>query len=48
MKKQVELGLNLSTGRTRKAMFFGRVDVVVPWSEMCRLLETALCQPTLC
>lgn len=34
MKKQRDLGLNLSTRRTRKAQFLYEMEVVVPWREL--------------
>ena len=33
MKKQAELGLNLNTRRTRKAVFLEEMELVVPWRE---------------
>lgn len=39
MKKQRDLGLNLSTRRTRKAQFLDEMEAVVPWSELVALIE---------
>lgn len=36
--KQQDLGLNLSTRRTRKAVFLDEMDRVVPWSELVALI----------
>jgi IS5 family transposase len=41
MKKQAELGLNLSTGRTRKAVFLDEMELVVPWCELIALITAA-------
>ena len=41
MKKQAELGLNLSTRRTRKAVFLDEMDLVVPWRELIALIAVA-------
>ena len=41
MKKQAELGLNLSTKRTRKAVFLDEMELVVPWRELVALIATA-------
>ncbi len=38
MKKQAELGLNLSTRRTRKAVFLDEMELVVPWRELIALI----------
>ena len=35
---QQELGLNLSTRRTRKAVFLDEMDLVVPWTELLSLI----------
>lgn len=39
MKKQRDLGLNLSTQRTRKAQFLDEMEVVVPWRELVALID---------
>ena len=39
--KQKDLGLNLSTRRTRKAEFLDEMELVVPWRELESLLLTA-------
>lgn len=36
--KQQDLGLNLSTRRTRKAVFLDEMDQVVPWSQLLALI----------
>ncbi len=36
--KQQDLGLNLSTRRTRKAVFLGEMNQVVPWGELVALI----------
>jgi IS5 family transposase len=41
MKKQAELGLNLSTRRTRKAVFLDEMELVVPWRELVALIAAA-------
>jgi len=41
MKKQAELGLNLSTRRTRKAVFLDEMELVVPWRELVALIAVA-------
>jgi len=41
MKKQAELGLNLSTRRTRKAVFLDEMELVVPWRELVALIAMA-------
>ena len=41
MKKQAELGLNLSMRRTRKAVFLEEMELVVPWRELVSLIATA-------
>jgi IS5 family transposase len=41
MEKQAELGLNLSTRRTRKAVFLDEMELVVPWRELVGLITTA-------
>src|SRR3546814_12143400 len=41
MKKQAELGLNLSTRRTRKAVFLDEMELVVPWRELIALIAAA-------
>ena len=41
MKKQAELGLNLSTRRTRKAVFLDEMELVVPWRELVALISAA-------
>ena len=41
MKKQSELGLNLSTRRTRKAVFLDEMELVVPWRELVALIAAA-------
>jgi len=41
MEKQAELGLNLSTRRTRKAVFLDEMELVVPWRELVGLIATA-------
>jgi len=41
MKKQAELGLKLSTRRTRKAVFLDEMELVVPWRELVSLIATA-------
>ena len=41
MKKQAELGLNLSTRRTRKAVFLDEMELVVPWRELVALIAEA-------
>jgi transposase, IS5 family len=38
MKKQADLGLNLSTRRTRKAVFLDEMNLVVPWTELLSLI----------
>ena len=39
--KQQDLGLNLSTRRTRKAEFLDEMELVVPWRELVALVTTA-------
>ena len=41
MKKQADLGLNLSTRRTRKAVFLDEMELVVPWRELIALIAAA-------
>ena len=41
MKKQAELGLKLSTRRTRKAIFLDEMERVVPWRELVGLIAAA-------
>jgi IS5 family transposase len=41
MKNQGELGLNLSTRRTRKAVFLDEMELVVPWRELVALIAVA-------
>src|SRR3546814_9097404 len=41
MKKQAELGLNLSTRRTHKAVFLDEMELVVPWRELIALIAAA-------
>jgi len=41
MKKQAELGLNLSTRRTRKAVLLDEMELVVPWRELVELIAAA-------
>ena len=41
MQKQAELGLNLSTWRTRKAVFLDEMELVVPWRELIALIAAA-------
>ena len=41
MKKHAELGLNLSTRRTRKAVFLDEMELVVPWREHVALIAAA-------
>jgi hypothetical protein len=41
MNKQAELGLNLSTRRTRKAVFLDEMELVVPWRELVGLIAAA-------
>ena len=36
--KQQDLGLNLSTRRTRKAVFLDEMELVVPWTELVALI----------
>ena len=36
--KQPDLGLNLNTRRTRKAVFLDEMNVVVPWTELIALI----------
>jgi IS5 family transposase len=36
--KQQDLGLNLSTRRTRKAVFLDEMNLVVPWAELLSLI----------
>ena len=36
---QQELGLNLSTRRTRKAVFLDEMNLVVPWTELLSLIS---------
>jgi IS5 family transposase len=40
-KKQAELRLNLSTRRTRKAVFLDEMELVVPWRELVALIAAA-------
>jgi IS5 family transposase len=42
MKKQADVGLNLSTRRTRKAVFLDEMELVVPWHELVGLIAVAL------
>lgn len=35
---QQELGLNLSTQRTRKAVFLDEMNLVVPWTKLLSLI----------
>lgn len=37
--QQTELGLNLSTNRTRKQEFWAQMDHVVPWDVLVALVE---------
>ncbi len=37
--KQADLGLNLSTKRTRKREFLDEMNRVVPWSALTALIE---------
>jgi len=37
--KQGELGLNLSTKRTRKREFLDEMSQVVPWADLVALIE---------
>lgn len=37
--KQQDLGLNLSTRRTRKATFLDEMELVVPWGELVSLVR---------
>jgi IS5 family transposase len=37
--KQLGLGLNLSTKRTRKREFLDEMERVVPWAHWCRSIE---------
>ena len=37
--KQQDLGLNLSTRRTRKAVFLDEMNLVVPWTDLLSLIE---------
>ena len=39
IKKQRDLGLNLSTRRTRKAQLLDEMEVVVPWRELVALVD---------
>lgn len=39
--KQQDLGLNLSTWRTRKAEFLDEMELVVPWHELVSLVSAA-------
>lgn len=39
--KQQDLGLNLSTRRTRKATFLDEMELVVPWGELVSLVHAA-------
>ncbi len=39
--KQQDLGLNLSTRRTRKAEFLDEMELVVPWRELISLITKA-------
>ena len=41
MKKQAELGLNLSTRRTRKAVLLDEMALVLPWREPVALIAAA-------
>jgi len=41
MKKQAELGLNLSTRRRRKVVFLDEMELVVPWRELVGLVAAA-------
>ena len=41
MKKQAELGLDLSTKRARKAVFLDEMELVVPWRELLALIAAA-------
>ena len=36
--KQADLGLNLTTTRTRKREFLGEMERVVPWAELVALI----------
>ena len=36
--KQVSLGLNLSTKKTRKQIFLEQMEQVVPWAELVRVI----------
>ena len=36
--KQADLGLNLSTKRTRKREFLDEMNLVIPWSELLDLI----------
>jgi IS5 family transposase len=38
--KQQDLGLNLSTRRTRKAVFLDEMELVVPWTELVALIAS--------
>ena len=37
--KQLGLGLNLSTKKTRKAKFLDEMEVVVPWAALVQVVE---------
>ena len=37
--KQTDLGLNLSSKRTRKRQFLDEMERVVPWSDLVALIE---------
>ena len=39
MKKQLDLGLNLSTKKTRKREFLEEMERVVPWAVLVRVLQ---------
>lgn len=41
MKKQTELRLNLSTNRTREAVFLDEMELLVPWCELVALIAVA-------
>jgi len=41
MKRSAELGLNLSTRRTRKAVLLDEMGLVVPWRELIALIAEA-------
>lgn len=43
-----DLGLNLSTRRTRKAVFLDEINLLVPWTELLSLIAPHVGFPLVC